>query len=87
MEKESMQESRGRFVVNHPWWVLFLSLLFVGAAGSGIQGLEFTNNYRVFFGEDNPQLLAFDTLQSTYSKSDNVMLLVEPADGQPDVVT
>jgi predicted RND superfamily exporter protein len=82
MEKESMQESRGKFVVNHPWWVLFLSLLFVGAAGSGIQGLEFTNNYRVFFGEDNPQLLAFDALQNTYSKSDNVMMLVEPAKGE-----
>ncbi len=81
MTKVGMTANREWFVVRHPWWVLLLSLLFVGAAGSGMQGLEFTNNYRVFFGKDNPQLLAFDALQNTYSKSDNVMMLVEPADG------
>lgn len=78
MKNNALSSRLGALTVNHPWWVLFLSLIFIGLSGSGIQGLEFTNNYRVFFSEDNPQLLAFDALQNTYSKSDNVMILIEP---------
>ncbi|WP_428353348.1 hypothetical protein [Methyloprofundus sp.] len=85
MKKNALSSQIGEFSVKHPWWVLLLSLIFIGLSGAGIKGLEFTNNYRVFFGEDNPQLLAFDALQKTYSKSDNVMILVEPASG--DVFT
>ena len=85
MKKNALSNGLGRFAVNHPWWVLLLSLLFIGLSGTGLQKLEFTNNYRVFFGEDNPQLLAFDALQNTYSKSDNIMILVEPKNG--DVFT
>ncbi|NOQ12989.1 MAG: MMPL family transporter [Methyloprofundus sp.] len=78
MKKHVFSSWLGAFAVNHPWWILLLSLIFIGVSGVGVKGLEFTNNYRVFFGEDNPQLLAFDALQNTYSKSDNVMILVEP---------
>ena len=78
MKKHVFSNWLGAFAVNHPWWILLLSLIFIGVSGVGVKGLEFTNNYRVFFGEDNPQLLAFDALQNTYSKSDNVMILVEP---------
>ena len=85
MKKNMLSTWLGAFSVNHPWWVLLLSLIFIGFSGYGVKGLEFTNNYRVFFGEDNPQLLAFDALQNTYSKSDNVMVLVEPENG--DVFT
>ena len=81
MKKNVLSNGFSIFAVNHPWWVLLLSLFFIGLSGAGIKGLEFTNNYRVFFGEDNPQLLAFDVLQNTYSKSDNVMILVEPENG------
>ena len=38
-----------------------------------------------FFSEDNPQLLAFDAIQNTYSKSDNLMFVLEPENG--DVFT
>ncbi|MBT3813548.1 MAG: MMPL family transporter [Gammaproteobacteria bacterium] len=85
MKKNTFVNQLGMFSINHPWWVLLFSLIFVGLSGSGLKNLEFVNNYRVFFGEDNPQLLAFDELQNTYSKSDNVMILVEPANG--DVFT
>ena len=81
MKKNALSNHLGMFAVNHPWWVFLLSLIFIGLSASGIKQLEFTNNYRVFFGENNPQLIAFDVLQNTYSKSDNVMILVEPANG------
>ena len=85
MKKNTFVNRLGMLAINHPWWVLLFSLIFVGLSGTGLTKLEFVNNYRVFFGEENPQLLAFDELQNTYSKSDNVMILVEPANG--DVFT
>jgi predicted RND superfamily exporter protein len=49
------------------------------------QNIKFTTNYRVFFGPDNPQLLAFDELEKVYTKNDNVMFIITPKDG--DVFT
>ena len=48
---------------------------------SGARFLGFATDYRVFFSKDNPQLVAFETLQNTYTKNDNVMFAVEPKDG------
>ena len=76
----------GRWVVKHPWLVIFLSLLIVVPSVYTIkQNIKFTTNYRVFFGKDNPQLLAFDELEKVYTKNDNVMFIVTPKDG--DVFT
>jgi len=52
------------------------------AMGYGTQFLTFTNDYRVFFSKENPQLLAFENLQDTYSKNDNVMMVLVPEDGE-----
>ncbi len=62
-------------------------LLLIGAvatallAVSGVRFLGFSNDYRVFFSKENPQLLAFEQLQSTYTKADNVLFVLAPADG------
>jgi len=81
MQKLSIAARVGQFVVSHPWRVLLVSVMLVLASASGLKDVGFTNNYRVYFSEDNPQLLAFDVLQKTYNKSDNVMMLIEPENG------
>ena len=43
--------------------------------------LEFASNYRVFFSDENPELVAFEDLQATYTKNDNFMFVLEPSDG------
>ena len=70
------------FILRHRWKTVILSVLWILAMGTGLQHFAFTNDYRVFFGEDNPQLLAFENLQDTYAKNDNVMMVLAPADGQ-----
>jgi len=50
-------------------------------AASGGRLLNFTTSYRVFFSEDNPQLLAFEALENTYVRNDNVLIVFEPNDG------
>lgn len=71
----------GQFVVRFRWPIMILSLLVAVLIGSGGQHLRFTNDYRIFFSADNPQLLAFEALENTYTKNDNVMLVVAPESG------
>lgn len=71
-----------RLVVNHKWLVLFLSIALSLLAAFGAQFLEIKTDYRVFFSEDNPQMLAFEDIQDTYDKSDNAMFVITPKDGK-----
>ena len=63
----------GDWVVRYRWLVLFASLAVAMVAGSGGSRLAFNNDYRVFFSEDNPELQAFEKLQRTYTKIDNIL--------------
>ncbi len=56
-------------------------LILIGFSASGGRFLGFSTDYRVFFSEDNPQLNAFETLQNTYTKNDNVLVAIEPKQG------
>ena len=61
--------------------VILITLLLVAAASSGIALLEFSANYRIFFDDDNPELLALEALENTYGKSENIAFLIVPDDG------
>ena len=77
-----MVERYAAFILQHRWKTVFLSVLWVLLMGAGAQHLTFTNDYRAFFGEENPQLMAFENLQDTYAKNDNLMFILVPPDGQ-----
>lgn len=62
--------------------VVAVSILVMLLLAAGVTRLAFTNDYRVFFSEENPQLLAFENLQNTYTKNDNVMFVITPKDGK-----
>jgi hypothetical protein len=70
------------WILRWRYLVLLLSLIGIVAVGSGLPKLSFTQDYRVFFSKDNPQLNAFENLQNTYTKNDNVLFVVAPKDGQ-----
>jgi len=53
------------FVVRRRWLVIAATLIAVAAIGAGARHLEFSNNYRVFFGAENPELIAFENFQAT----------------------
>ena len=61
----------------------FCSVVVLGALGlgTGAANLTVANDYRVFFGADNPDLLAFETIEKTFSKNDNVLLVIQPESG------
>lgn len=72
----------GEWVIQFRWLILAGTLAVVLAAGSGGKYLGFSTDYRVFFGKDNPQLQAFESLQNTYTKNDNVLIALAPRDGK-----
>ena len=76
-----MIESYTRWIIRWKYLVVLASILLVVAAASGGRFLSFSNDYRMFFGEDNPQLLAFERMQATFNKNDNIMFVVTPKSG------
>ncbi|CAD6880610.1 hypothetical protein [Methylomonas albis] len=68
-----------------PWLIIVLSLALTAAAGYGTRYVHFKSDYRMFFSDENPQLIAFETLQKTYTRDDNILLVVTPKNG--DVFT
>jgi hypothetical protein len=71
--------------VQHPWAVLALLLPVFVLASAGVTQLRFSDDIRVFFHKDNPQLLAYESLENTYSKNNSVLIVIAPQDG--DVFT
>ena len=79
----------GRFVTGRPWMAIVATLLLAIGASSGARFLAFSNNYRVFFSPDNPELVAFDDFQNTYTKNDNILFVIQPTEGavfEPELV-
>ena len=81
MGKTNAVERYARWIIDHPWLVIMASFLLVVAVASGGRFLAFKTDYRVFFSDDNPQLLAFEALEAQYTKNDNVMFILAPGDG------
>lgn len=77
----SLDNSYGEFLLRHRFVALFILLLATFGLSSGAQFLYFDNDYRVFFGKDNPQLKAFEKVQQTYTKIDNVNFAIDPLTG------
>ena len=77
----SLDNSYGKFLLRHRFVALFILLLSTFGLSSGAQFLYFDNDYRVFFGKDNPQLKAFEKVQKTYTKIDNVNFAIDPLTG------
>ena len=72
----------GGFVTRQPWLAIIATLLLAIGASSGVRFLAFSNNYRVFFSPENPELVAFDDFQNTYTKNDNILFVIQPSEGE-----
>lgn len=80
-ETKDFHTQFGHAVVAARWWVVAATLVLVFAAASGLLHLKSSTDYRTFFNEDNPELLALESLESTYEKSDNALFVIAPDGG------
>ena len=69
------------WVIKWRWPIIILTVLVMTLAASGVRFLGFSTDYRVFFSDGNPQLAAFEELQDVYTKDDNIMFVIKPANG------
>jgi len=77
-----LEASFANWVIRARWLIIIGCVVLVALAASGARHLTFTNSYRVYFGPEDPQLVAFEALENTYTKDDSVMLLVAPNSGK-----
>jgi len=75
-----MFERYASLVINKPYVILALMITFVVGLASTTSNLIFTSDFRVFFSDDNPQLLAFDHLEDTFNRQENLLFYVAPKD-------
>ena len=80
-DERPMGKTYGEWLVRWRYPVLIATLILVAAAAGGLRFIGFKTDYRVFFSADNPQLQAFEQLQNTYTKSDNILFVLAPRDG------
>jgi predicted RND superfamily exporter protein len=71
-----------KWILDWRYAVLLVTVMVVVFTASGARLLTFKTDYRVFFSADNPQLRAFEELQNTYTKTDNVLFVLAPKDGR-----
>ncbi|NOX69157.1 MAG: MMPL family transporter [Gammaproteobacteria bacterium] len=69
-----------RIIVRYRWLVILAAIALAVGIGSGVSKLQFSANYRTFFSNENPELTAFENLQATYTKNDNILFVLEPTD-------
>ncbi|WP_235869177.1 hypothetical protein [Veronia nyctiphanis] len=67
---------------SRPWWCILIAILFVVAASLGAKNLYFRGDYKVFFKDDNPQLVAYENEKVSFNSSDGLIIVVVPPDGQ-----
>lgn len=81
----SRVERYGAVVLRWRWLVMAMTVVVVLVLAAGGSRLTLTNDSRVFFSEDNPQLLALEALENTYTETNNIFIAVAPKSG--DVFT
>lgn len=76
-----MKEALFNVAVRRPFLAILGVFLLVATATYGVSFLTFESDYRVFFGKENPQLTAFEKMQQTFTKNDNVIYVIAPKNG------
>ena len=75
---KNLQTNYRKFVLNRPWTLLLFSIIFTIVCSLGLTGLSQNPDNRIFFSKGDPNLIALEALEKTYTKNDNIFILVAP---------
>ena len=82
MKKKTFARHWAELVTKHPILFSIFGLFIAMGLGYGGKFISISSDYRYFFGEKNPQRLAFEELQNVYSKDDSALFVITPKDGK-----
>ncbi|EIU6806353.1 MMPL family transporter [Vibrio parahaemolyticus] len=71
----------GKMPTKYSLLVLLVTIFLIIVATIGGKNLYFRGDYDIFFDGTNKQLLAFDEIQTTFAKTDNLAIVIAPEDG------
>ncbi|WP_180803095.1 efflux RND transporter permease subunit [Vibrio parahaemolyticus] len=71
----------GKIPTKYSLLVLLATIFLIIVATIGGKNLYFRGDYDIFFDGTNKQLLAFDEIQTTFAKTDNLAIVIVPEDG------
>ncbi|HHG3342727.1 TPA: RND family transporter [Vibrio parahaemolyticus] len=71
----------GKIPTKYSLLVLLATIFLIIIATIGGKNLYFRGDYDIFFDGTNKQLLAFDEIQTTFAKTDNLAIVIAPEDG------
>lgn len=74
--------SYAKAIIKLRWLVVLLCLGGVMFLASGGRFIQFSNDYRYFFTEQNPNLQAFEQLERTYTSPDTLLWVMRPHEGK-----
>lgn len=80
-QTETFADRFAASLVRGRWGLLALASVLLVAALAGALRLTYSNDYRLFFDDDNPDLAALSRLEATYAKTDSVMFVLHARDG------
>lgn len=84
-ERRDMVSAYTKWVLGHRFIVIAIALLVFALCTFGTQYLVLDDNYRMFFDEDNEELVALETLEDMYGREEVLLFILTPEDG--DVFT
>ncbi|NQZ10119.1 MAG: MMPL family transporter [Algicola sp.] len=76
-----MKQTWLTMIIHRPWLTLLLGILVIFGTGFGAQNLYFRGDYKIFFEENNSQLLAFEQMQDVFNKTSSASIIIAPKSG------
>lgn len=76
-----MTHSLAAFMTRRRGWLALLSVIVFAASVAGLPQLKDENNYKQFFDQDDPLLVAHEAMEDAYTRSDSTSILVGTRDG------
>ena len=76
-----MEQNFVSFLLRRRYWLALFSIILTLFISYGAKSLHLESDYKIYFTADNPQLLAHEEIQETYTKTDNIALMLRPRDG------
>ena len=65
-------------VLRYRWFIIATSVLVFLLSSFGLTRLSIDSDLRVFFSDDNPQLLQLEAVEKTYMKNENILMVIAP---------
>lgn len=79
---EKFASNLGKSIVKRPIWFIAATVVVLGLTSLGFSSLKFNADTKVFFGKDNPQLLAYEKIEQIYSDDDNILIAIRNKNNQ-----